>query len=175
MICDFLNVFSFGLSMLGPDSLQWSRVERGPCCFLTWKWDPGQVAQPPTCWFSFLYLFVVVVGLRCCAALLSLQQAGATLYCGAQAPRCGGFSFCRAQALGARASVVTACGLSRPTACVIFLDQEVCPPNRQAASQPLGHQGSPSVSFLRVKWGPLRYQGPLGILWGPHTPPPVLF
>ena len=76
MICDFLNVFSFDLSMLGPDSLQWSSVERGLGCFLTWKWDPGQVAQPPACWFSFLYLFVVVVGLRCCAALLSLRQLG---------------------------------------------------------------------------------------------------
>ena len=38
---------------------------------------------------------------------------GATLRCGARASHCGGFSCCRAQALGARASVVVAHGLSR--------------------------------------------------------------
>ena len=37
---------------------------------------------------------------------------GATLRCGAQASHCGGFSCCRAQALGALASVVVARGLS---------------------------------------------------------------
>ena len=37
---------------------------------------------------------------------------GATLRCGAQASRCGGFSCCRAWALGARASVVVALRLS---------------------------------------------------------------
>ena len=37
---------------------------------------------------------------------------GATLPCGAQASHCGGFSCCRAQALGVRASVVVAHGLS---------------------------------------------------------------
>ena len=44
---------------------------------------------------------------------LSLVAAsGATLRCGARASHCGGFSCCRAQALGARASVVVARGLS---------------------------------------------------------------
>ena len=42
----------------------------------------------------FIYLFLAALGLRC----------------GARASHCGGFSCCRAQALGARASVVVACG-----------------------------------------------------------------
>ena len=37
---------------------------------------------------------------------------GATLHCGARASHCGGFSCCGARALGARASVVMARGLS---------------------------------------------------------------
>ena len=37
---------------------------------------------------------------------------GATLPCGARASHCGGFSCCGARALGARASVVVAHGLS---------------------------------------------------------------
>ena len=43
---------------------------------------------------------------------LLLQQAGATLRCGARASHCGGFSCCGAWALGVRASVVVVCGLS---------------------------------------------------------------
>ena len=37
---------------------------------------------------------------------------GATLRCGARASHCGGFSYCGALALGARASVVVVRGLS---------------------------------------------------------------
>ena len=40
------------------------------------------------------------------------MASGATLCCGAQASQCGGFSCCRAGALGARASVVVAHELS---------------------------------------------------------------
>ena len=44
---------------------------------------------------------------------LSLVVAsGATLHCGAQASHFGGFSCCRAQALGTQASVAVARGLS---------------------------------------------------------------
>ena len=53
------------------------------------------------------------------AGFLYLWRAGATLCCGARASHCGawashccGFSCCRAQALGARTSVVAAHGLS---------------------------------------------------------------
>ena len=41
-----------------------------------------------------------------------MQLARATLHCGAWASHCGGFSCCGAWTLGARASVVVACGLS---------------------------------------------------------------
>ena len=61
------------------------------------------------------YFFIVfsVLGLCCCTwAFLWLQRAGATLRCGARASHCGGFSCCREQALGTRASVVVARGLS---------------------------------------------------------------
>ena len=46
------------------------------------------------------------------AGFLQLWQAGATLRCSVQASHCGGFSCCRAWALGMRASVVVAHGLS---------------------------------------------------------------
>ena len=71
-----------------------------------------------------------------------VQQAGATLCCGAWASHCGGFSCCGARALGMRALVVAAHGLSScgsralecklssvahglscSAACGIFLDQ----------------------------------------------------
>ena len=88
--------------------------------------------------------------------LSQLWRAGATLGYGAQASHCGGFSPCRARALGARASVVVArrlssCGmwalgaqasvvvahgLSCSTACGIFPDQgsNPCPLHWQADS-----------------------------------------
>ena len=73
---------------------------------------------------------------------------GATLRCGAQSSRCGGFVCCRARALGARASVVvvhrlSSCGsralerrLSCSAACGIFSDQgsNPCPLHWQADS-----------------------------------------
>ena len=43
---------------------------------------------------------------------LWLWRAGATIPCGARASCCGGFFCCGARALGARASVVAARGLS---------------------------------------------------------------
>ena len=60
----------------------------------------------------FLFLFLAALGLRCCAWLSVAAVSGATLHCCAQASHCGGFSCCRAQALGARASVVVAHRLS---------------------------------------------------------------
>ena len=85
----------------------------------------GELLNLLQCRFSFFYLFVVVVDLRCCAAFLVKAASWGTFHCGAQAPHRGGFSCCRAQVIGAWASVVAACGISCPTACVIFLDQKV--------------------------------------------------
>ena len=61
----------------------------------------------------FYFLLLAVLGLHCCpCAFSSCGEKGATLCCGARAYHCSGFSCCGAWALGARASVVVACGLS---------------------------------------------------------------
>ena len=62
---------------------------------------------------NFYFIFFDCVGsslLR--AGFLQLWRARATLRCRVRASHCGGFSCCRAQALGAWASVVVARGLS---------------------------------------------------------------
>ena len=69
--------------------------------------------------FLFLFFNILFVYLGCSGSLLLrvgflyLQRVGflylqATPYCGARTSHCGGFSYCRAQALGAQASVVAA-------------------------------------------------------------------
>ena len=70
--------------------------------------------------FTYLLIFLSALGLRCCA----------------WASHCGGFSCCRAWALGAQASVVVAHGLSCSAACGIFPDQgsSLCPLHWQADS-----------------------------------------
>ena len=68
--------------------------------------------------YKFIYLFIYLFIFGCIGSsllhvgFLQLQRMGATLSCGAQASHCGGFLCCGAQALGARASVFVACGLS---------------------------------------------------------------
>ena len=54
-----------------------------------------------------------MLSLRCCVRLFLVPASGGLLSsCSARASHCGGFSCCRARALGARASVVVACGRS---------------------------------------------------------------
>ena len=68
---------------------------------------------------------------------LYLGQMGATVHCGARASHRGGFSCCRAQALGPVGSVVGAHGLSYPEAVYeIFPDlgSHLCPLHQQADS-----------------------------------------
>ena len=57
-------------------------------------------------YFWLCWVFVAARGL----SLVVVSRA--TLCYGTQASHCGGFSCCGAQALGAQASVVVACGLS---------------------------------------------------------------
>ena len=59
-----------------------------------------------------LFIFGCVGSLLLSAGFLWLRRVGATLRCGAWASHCGGFSCCGAWALGVRASVVVAHGLS---------------------------------------------------------------
>ena len=56
-------------------------------------------------YFWLCWVFVAARGLSLVAA------SGATLHCSVQASHCGGFSYCGAQAVGTRASVVVARGL----------------------------------------------------------------
>ena len=125
--------------------------------------------------FKTFYLFVVL-GLRCCAGFLQLLRVGATLCGDAWASRCGGFSCCRAQALGMQTSIVVVCGLSscgmwvqehfkdskfvahelsRHVVCGIFLDQILnqCLLHWQADCLPLDHQRSPT-DFLKINLYP---------------------
>ena len=97
-----------------------------------------------------------------CVGFLYLRPTGATVCWGAWVSHCGGFSCCRAQAIGAWASVVVARGLksagsvvvahrlSCSAACGIFPDQGLnpCPLHWQSDSQPLRHPGRPLLCFL---------------------------
>ena len=105
-------------------------------------------------YFTFIYLFIYLFISGCVGSLLlragflQLRRAGATLCCGVRASHCGGFSCCRAWALGTRASVVVAHGLQSTgsvvvvhglscfTACGIFPDPGLnpCPLRWQADS-----------------------------------------
>ena len=61
----------------------------------------------------FIYLIFGCIGsLLLCAGFLQLRRVGATLRCSAWASHCGGFSCYGAWALGTRALVVVALGLS---------------------------------------------------------------
>ena len=60
----------------------------------------------------YVFIFGCVGSSLLCAGFSLVAQAGATLRCGARASHCGGFSCCRTQAIGTRASVVVAHGLS---------------------------------------------------------------
>ena len=69
----------------------------------------------PLC-FSFFFLLILIFGciwsLLLCMGFLQLWRAGATLHCVVWTSHFGGFSCCRARALGAQGSVVVACRLS---------------------------------------------------------------
>ena len=60
----------------------------------------------------FLFIFGCIGTSLLSMGFLLLQQAAATLHCGAWASHCSGFSCCGARALGVRASVAVASGLS---------------------------------------------------------------
>ena len=76
-----------------------------------WYWVV-KIAMTKNIFFNkFIYLGCIE-SLLLHADFLWLRWAGATLCCGAQASHCGGFSCCRAWALGTRTSVAVACWLS---------------------------------------------------------------
>ena len=87
------------------------------CVFILFSHHDPKVfiSNKPLCRYFFklinLFIFGCVGSSLPCIGFLQLQRAGATLRCGAWASHCSGFSFCRAQALSTRASVVVAHGL----------------------------------------------------------------
>ena len=100
-------------------------------------------------------LFLAVLALHCCAWAFSS--------CGVQASLCGGFSFCRAPALGPQASVVVAHGLSCPTICGILVPRsgtERTSPALAGRFLTLDHQGNPPSCFSR--WLTLFASSPAG-------------
>ena len=107
--------------------------------------------QPPLTTFFFLrfiYLFLAVLGLRCCTqAFSSCCNGGCSLAGDAQASHCGGLSW-GAQAPG---SVAVAHGLSCHMARGIFPKQGLnpCPLHWQGDSQPLDDQGSHLLTTMR--------------------------
>ena len=66
----------------------------------------------PTLFIYFIYLFLAALGLVVRGLSLVAASGGYTLCCSARASHRGGFSYCGAQALGVRASVVVACRLN---------------------------------------------------------------
>ena len=83
----------------------WRGTEGFPC-----PGPPQGLAQFLS--FNLIFIFGCIGSSLLHVGFLYLRRAGATLRCDAQASHCGGFSCCRAWALGARASVVAAHGLS---------------------------------------------------------------
>ena len=99
----------------------------------------------------YLFIFGCVGSSFLCEGFLQLRQAGATLHRGARA----GLSPSRPLSLrstGSRraGSAIVAHGPGRSAACGILPDQgsNTCSLHRQADSQPLRHQGSPSRAVL---------------------------
>ena len=84
----------------------------------------------------FIYLFMAVLGLRCCARAFSSCGKWGLLFIAVRGLLIVVASRCRARALCAQASVVVAHGLSCSAACGIFPDQDLnpCPLHWQADS-----------------------------------------
>ena len=105
---------------------------------------------------KFIYLFIIIIFYFClCWVFVSVRGLSLVAASGGHSSsRCMGLLLSRPlllQSTGSRCagSVVVAHGPSCSVACEIFPDQgsNPCPLHWQADSQPLRHQGSPTVSF----------------------------
>ena len=95
--------------------------------------------QVQRCLFNFFKSYLFLSG-----GAESLLLAQLFSSCSARASHWGGFSCCRAPALGIRALVAVTHGPSCYAACGIFPERgsNLWPPNWQMDPQPLDHQGS---------------------------------
>ena len=98
----------------------------------------------------FIYLFMVVLGLRFCARAFSSCGKRGPLFIAVRRPFIVTASLLRGTRSRRAGSVTVAHGPSCSATCGIFPDQgsNPCPLHWQADSQPLRHQGSPHHSFL---------------------------
>ena len=96
--------------------------------------------------YLFIYTFGCVGSLLLHVGFLQLRRAGAALCCGAWASHCGGFSCCRARALGAWASVVGACRLQSAGSVVVAHCLSSC------GSQALEHRLSSCGTRAQQLW-----------------------
>ena len=117
----------------------------------------AQCDQSSTVIFFLIYLFIY---LWLCWVLVSVRGLSLVVASGGHSSsRCTGLSLSRPlslQSTGSRCagSVIVAHGLSCSAACGIFPDQgpNPCPLHWQADSQPLRHQGSPTVTFWLIHY-----------------------
>ena len=104
--------------------------------------------------YLFIYLFLVVSCLHCYVwAFSNCSEQGLFSSKGAQASHCGGFSCCRAQALGNEGFGVAAHILCCSLACRIFPHQGLnpCPMHWQLNSQSLDYQASPRYQTSEIQ------------------------
>ena len=107
--------------------------------------------------FKEFLLFLLFIYFSCvgssflCKGFLQLRQAGAPLHCGARALSLSRPLLLRSTGSRRAGSVVVAHGPSCSAVCGILPDQDSnpCPLHWQADSQPLRHQGSPHLEFLK--------------------------
>ena len=109
-----------------------------------------------------VFFFFIILFIFGCTGFPDFVWASSS--CGEQGLRfvalcCAGFSLqwlpcCRAQALGVRASVLVAHGLSSSVACAVFPDQRSnpCPLHWQADSYPLHYLGNLQVFYYSWLW-----------------------
>ena len=100
--------------------------------------------------YLFIYLFLAVLGLRFCAMAFSSCGKWGPLPITVRGPLTIAALLLRSTSSRRAGSVTVAHGPSRSAACGILPDQgpNPRPPHRQADSQPLRHQGSPSLLLL---------------------------
>ena len=116
----------------------------------TRQFDPKSIY-----FYLFIYLFIYgcVGSSFLCEGFLQSRQVGTTLHRGARASHYWPLLL---RSTGSRraGSAIVAHGPSCSAACGILPDQgsNPCPLHRQADSQPLCHQGSPSLYTFKKTW-----------------------
>ena len=99
--------------------------------------------------FPFLFSYFCAHCLHYCETFLRLWRAWSTLYCGAQASRCGGFTFCGAHALEHGLSSGTWASLLRVMWDPLGSEIEPMSPAFAGRLLTLDHQRTPDLLFFK--------------------------